>query len=208
MERIKLSSNINAMLKFNQTPRILFITLSLLYLLFFIARPGWAQHKVKHPQERFIPYLSQFGKNNVTLIAKSHSDNSELGRKLANAVKLYKIGKKRGTTHEIFGLIVAAVTDKEGNLYALDRKKETVVVYDSTGKYLYHFGRRGRGPGEFSTPSDMKMDKQGNIYVADRLYSIHKFSKKSGRYTYVKDIKIKEIPDAFCIMNKKYMYGA
>lgn len=167
-----------------------------------------AQNEVVHPQDKFIPYLNEFEKDNVNLIDTNKIYTPNLYSQIGNAEKMYQIGKQKGSAYEILGRITAVVTDQNKNIYVLDGRKNTVLVYNASGKFLYQFGRGGRGPGEFQSPTDMKMDSQENIYIADRFYLIHKFAKQNGRYTHQKDIKIDVIPDGFCIMNKKiYVRG-
>jgi sugar lactone lactonase YvrE len=43
-----------------------------------------------------------------------------------------------------------------------------VVKFSRDGKYLFEWGRRGRGPGEFNLPHSMAIDSKGRLYVSDR----------------------------------------
>lgn len=43
-----------------------------------------------------------------------------------------------------------------------------VVKFDSQGKFLFDWGKKGSGPGEFDTPHGITLDNQGRVYVADR----------------------------------------
>jgi len=54
-----------------------------------------------------------------------------------------------------------------GELYVLDGVNDRVLVFDSKGKYKFHFGRSGTGQGEFDQPLGIGLGKQGNVYVAD-----------------------------------------
>ncbi|MEB3198316.1 MAG: protein kinase, partial [Candidatus Sericytochromatia bacterium] len=54
-------------------------------------------------------------------------------------------------------------------LYVLDYGQCKVQTFDSRGKSVSSFGRRGSGPGEFSVPRDLTVDRSGYVFVADTL---------------------------------------
>lgn len=54
-------------------------------------------------------------------------------------------------------------------LYVLDYGACKVQVYDSRGKGMASFGRRGAGLGEFAVPRDLVVDRLGFVFVADTL---------------------------------------
>lgn len=43
----------------------------------------------------------------------------------------------------------------------------TIAVFDLNGNYIFHWGKPGRKPGEFSFPNDIASDEKGNLYVSD-----------------------------------------
>lgn len=48
----------------------------------------------------------------------------------------------------------------------LDRKLQTVLLFDSIGKYLRKIGKKGQGPGEFGTAFNIAIDDNENrIYI-------------------------------------------
>jgi len=57
--------------------------------------------------------------------------------------------------------------DNQGNIYILDAGNHRIQKFDSEGKYLATFGRRGQGPAEFYLPSSLDLDHQGYMYVSD-----------------------------------------
>lgn len=62
---------------------------------------------------------------------------------------------------------VAVATD--GSLYISDGYRNSrIIKFDSTGKYLFEWGTKGDGPGQFNIPHGLDLDAQGNVYVADR----------------------------------------
>jgi hypothetical protein len=59
-----------------------------------------------------------------------------------------------------------AIAFDEKCLFILDSETEEIKSFSKSGDFLYSFGRKGQGPGEFQMPSDM--DILGNwIFVAD-----------------------------------------
>ena len=42
-----------------------------------------------------------------------------------------------------------------------------IAKFDSTGKFLFDWGTKGNGSGEFGSPSSITLDDQGRVYVAD-----------------------------------------
>jgi tripartite motif-containing protein 71 len=52
-------------------------------------------------------------------------------------------------------------------VYVTDQKGNRIQVFDLDGKFLFGFGKFGRGPGEFDQPEDLAWDPDGNLIVAD-----------------------------------------
>ena len=56
----------------------------------------------------------------------------------------------------------------DGRIYVSDGyENQRVVAFDSTGRYVREWGRRGAGDGEFALPHGLAM-RGGSLYVADR----------------------------------------
>lgn len=72
------------------------------------------------------------------------------------------------------------ILDTDGNLYVLDAGNYRIQKFDSNGKYLSTFGRKGQGPSEFNIPNGLQIDAEGNLYVCNvigsRLCWIHVLS--------------------------------
>jgi hypothetical protein len=65
----------------------------------------------------------------------------------------------------LFGFIDAAVADKEGRVYLLDRQVGDVKVFSPDGRFLRTVSGRGEGPGETQTPRGLVLDTGGGIGV-------------------------------------------
>jgi DNA-binding beta-propeller fold protein YncE len=58
---------------------------------------------------------------------------------------------------------------KNGDFYVSDGYGNSrVVKFDKNGKYLFAWGKRGHGPGEFQLPHSVAVDSKDQVYVSDR----------------------------------------
>lgn len=82
-----------------------------------------------------------------------------------------------------FNLPTATTFAEDGSFYVSDGYVNSrVVKFSSSGKYLFEWGTKGNGAGEFNIPHGITLDKKGNVYVADRENSrIQKFDP-SGKF--------------------------
>ena len=59
--------------------------------------------------------------------------------------------------------------DSQGNIYITDGYiNSRVAKFDKNGDWVKQWGTKGNGPGQFSTPHSIAIDKNDNIYVGDR----------------------------------------
>ena len=62
---------------------------------------------------------------------------------------------------------VAVATD--GSFYVSDGYRNTrVMKFSADGKFLFQWGTKGAGPGQFDLPHWVALDASGRVYVADR----------------------------------------
>ncbi|MCK7476305.1 MAG: 6-bladed beta-propeller [Candidatus Moduliflexus flocculans] len=62
----------------------------------------------------------------------------------------------------------AALTLAADRIYIADSQDCAIKVFSRDGKFVRAFGRKGRGPGEFSFPSGVAAAGD-RVYVADKL---------------------------------------
>ena len=68
--------------------------------------------------------------------------------------ELWRVGGA-GEDQTVFGVILQALPDEQGNLYVLDLQLSQVFVFSPEGKLLRTLSREGEGPGEVRNPTDM-----------------------------------------------------
>ena len=57
--------------------------------------------------------------------------------------------------------------DSEDVIYVTELYNNRISLFTLQGDFLYSFGRKGNGEGEFTNPRGIKVDKDGIIYVSD-----------------------------------------
>lgn len=77
------------------------------------------------------------------------------------------IGLLEGDENYVFGLIGDVKIDSFGNIYVLDVKMNKVAKYDRDGDFVFKFGKKGVGPGEFENPRTIAVNSAGKVYVLD-----------------------------------------
>ncbi len=65
----------------------------------------------------------------------------------------------------LFGLIVDAAADQDGNVYLLDRQLADAKVFSADGQYLKTLSRRGEGPGETQQPRGLSISDDGVVEI-------------------------------------------
>ena len=96
-----------------------------------------------------------------------------------------------GVVHDnyYYGIPPRMDIDGNGNIYVMQKHSNCIRVYDKQGKYLYHIGRKGRGPGEFLDIQSFAFGQDyKKLYVADRAYKIQIFTLKNNKYQYTTTI--------------------
>ncbi len=78
------------------------------------------------------------------------------------------IGEFEGADPYLLGLPAAVDLDDEGRIYVADSQASEVRVFDASGQHLLNIGRRGEGPGEFTTPDDLRITSTGEVVVRDQ----------------------------------------
>lgn len=84
---------------------------------------------------------------------------------------LMKLGEAKipGKDATHFNLPTDVAVAEDGSFYVSDGYGNSrVVKFSAAGKYLFEWGKKGNGEGEFNIPHAVSLDDAGNVYVADR----------------------------------------
>src|SRR5688572_20265660 len=57
--------------------------------------------------------------------------------------------------------------DREGNIYVLNQRDSSVLMYSSKFKFLRRIGSFGQGPEDLLRPSDFTINSKGELLIAD-----------------------------------------
>lgn len=85
------------------------------------------------------------------------------------AQRIFSVGAPDGDERYLFGEIADVALSRGGDtVYVLDRMERHVKAFSREGRYLFRFGRRGKGPGEYEDPiSLVTLPWNGGLAVWD-----------------------------------------
>lgn len=93
----------------------------------------------------------------------------------------------------------------DSRIFIIDPVCTKVVAFDSTGQYLFDFGRPGEAPGEFNSMQYRgDIDCNNNIYVADNPFWIRVFNS-DGEYLKTISPDVEQIVD-FAVFDSSTVY--
>ncbi|MBA4160231.1 MAG: 6-bladed beta-propeller [Gemmatimonadetes bacterium] len=82
-------------------------------------------------------------------------------------VEEMRIGSMDVEGPELFGSIAGLVADERGRVYVADAQAHEIRIFDTDGRHVRSFGRKGGGPGEFEQIAGMDWAPDGNLWVMD-----------------------------------------
>lgn len=77
------------------------------------------------------------------------------------------IGSMEGDRPDVFGSIQSLAVRSDGVIVVADGKSYELRAFDSSGNHLWSAGRRGQGPGEFSSISSLHALQGDSVVVLD-----------------------------------------
>ncbi len=79
----------------------------------------------------------------------------------------------------MFNLPISIAINSKGNIVVVDAFEANVQIFDSAGKFLRRFGKRGDAPGDLQLPKSVAVDSADNIYVVDgRSHAVFIFNQQ------------------------------
>jgi sugar lactone lactonase YvrE len=85
-----------------------------------------------------------------------------------------------------------------GDVYVSDGYGNSRVVhFDGSGKYLGEWGELGQGPGQFSIPHAIAVDRKGRVFVADR--NNGRIQVFDGKGKFLQEWRDLVVPWGFCL---------
>ncbi len=131
-----------------------------------------------HFQRQIVPRQEILGivdPASIDAMAKDHDGklyflSEEMGRVFVYDYQesfVFSFGEKGGDTGKMARPRSIAVDSKNKRIYISDYLRHTVLVYSSSGKWLYEIGSKGNAPSYFFYPSAVCTDNNGTLYVAD-----------------------------------------
>ena len=85
----------------------------------------------------------------------------------ANEELLFSFGMKGGSSGKMSRPRALAVDEKKKCIYVVDYMRQTILIYDLAGKFMQEFGGAGWGPGWFSYPTDVALNRKGHVIICD-----------------------------------------
>jgi hypothetical protein len=105
---------------------------------------------------------------------------------------------------EIIGRIYKLCILDNGDLIVVDRND--INIFDSQGQFKSKLGKKGKGPGEYVRPNDVKVDGYSRIYVLDSRNFRVTIYDTTGKY--LKSFNIDRFCDQMLVHEKQvYLYS-
>jgi hypothetical protein len=79
----------------------------------------------------------------------------------------WEITEGTSVVAESIGVLTGIAVDRAGNVYVSDRGATKVWVFDPDGRPQRAIGRKGKGPGEFESPTGLGIGLDGRLWVRD-----------------------------------------
>lgn len=93
-----------------------------------------------------------------------------------------RIGNENDENY-LFYTVLDIDVDVAGNIYVADYKNYRIQKYNKNGQYVETIGRKGEGPGEFTSPNKITIDAySGQIIVSDYKVRQIEIFDKNGKY--------------------------
>jgi hypothetical protein len=110
------------------------------------------------------PVQIEFINGIKTVMNPNYSRDGRTNYKIGNVITL---GDERAPEEGKLFFPYDIQVDSQDQIYVLDAEDVNIKMYDKNGIWLRNYGRRGQGPGEFTTISDFAVSHDGKIFILD-----------------------------------------
>jgi DNA-binding beta-propeller fold protein YncE len=137
---------------------------------------GWGDKLFKVPHGLRIDHQGQlWTTDNALHVVQVFTRRGEL----VKTIKEIKLPDGKATTLKAPDDLVF---DTDHNIYIADAGNGRIVKLDAAGNYVAHWGKKGKGDGEFATAHSLAIDPQNRIFVGDRGNKRVQVFDSSGKY--------------------------
>ena len=115
-------------------------------------------------------------------IPAKEDDQVVVGEKIQFIRNIYAVDEKGAP--DLKSMPKGIAVDQEGKLFVIFLARQEVQVFNAGGKFLYRFGKKGKGEGAFLLPMSIEVAGNGMVFVLDsKLKKVLAFSNK-GEFQY------------------------
>jgi hypothetical protein len=98
-------------------------------------------------------------------------------------------------TDEVVSVTPVVARDPRGGFLVVDAQESQLRRYGDDGRLLWHAGRKGRGPGEFTSPTGVARLASGQVVAGDRSGRLTFFDSAGGAVQRTVETRIRQLED-------------
>jgi hypothetical protein len=166
-----------------------------------------ARQEERHPQQELLDRPSGVP---VHTLGAATAAGPAFVERLRGARRVAVAGSPEQEEEIFFGRLDGAVIDPRGRVFVLDSQRNQVAMLRLDSSVAATFGRRGKGPGEFSSADAIALDAgSGRVFVGDRDGRIHVFSAGGDEPELIDTVRAgRSLPEALCIIDGSLAVGS
>lgn len=160
-----------------------------------------------HPQ---VELLDRPAGVPVLTLGTSTLEEPVFVERLRRARRIAVAGAAEKEDEIFFGRIDSAAIGPRGRVFVLDSQVSQVAVLRLDASVAETFGRRGQGPGEFSSPDAIALDATADrLFVGDRNGRVHIFSTAGDKTEPLDTLYVgRSLPESLCTVHGSLAVGS